>query len=415
MKSLAIFDPPRALVPGSHLVPGSSSPAGADPTPGNVLGNSAPLPAQNPTQILPTQTMGPNGLTAKDPPMDSRASTSLSSSSANDPHDENGGASTDGQPDDEPSIHDSNDPATSAGAGNTDNRVFDMNISGSNKRSPAYGPSSTDKGFNGEPSVEDPTAQGLPQNFSSDPEVSDGKFRATIPPNIVKLSGGKAITFTPLSTAVVAAGVTLLPHGPLLTIEDTKIRLATSDMLLVGESPFTIESSSSLRLSFEPGITVVPQTNLATADLSVLPGAPAVTILGSRISLASSGLLFVGTDTISLPPLPINRNDFALTVAGQVFTPNPTGFSIATAGTLSGQRNAVVGGEHSDFQANQILHLGGSITLMGGSTGDRTGNAHLTTGRGSLAPFTGDTNAVKVTLSLLISMVMIIWAYMFHW
>ena len=302
--------------------------------------------------------------------------TSLSSSSANDPHDENGGASTDGQPDDEPSIHDSNDPATSAGAGSTDNRVFDMNISGSNKKSPAYGPSSTDKGFNGEPSIEDPTAQGLPQNFSSDPEVSDGKFRATIPPNIVKLSGGKAITFTPLSTAVVAAGVTLLPHGPPLTIEGTKIRLATSDMLLVGESPFTIESSSSLRLSFEPGITVVPQTNLTTADLNFLPGVPAVIILESRISLGSSGLLFVATDTISLPTLHTNVNGIALTIAGQVFTPNPTGFSIATARTLSGERNAIVGGEHSNLRANQILDLGSSITTVGGSAGARTRNVH---------------------------------------
>lgn len=120
MKSLAIFDPPRVLVPGEGLVPGPHYLAGADPSSANVQSGPSPQPAQTPKQDLTMQTGGPSGPLAEDPHTTHDGPAMQSTSTANDPHNTNGGTAVAGKPSNKPyqqngqGFQDTpNDPSTS--------------------------------------------------------------------------------------------------------------------------------------------------------------------------------------------------------------------------------------------------------------------------------------------------------------
>lgn len=119
-----------------------------------------------------------------------------------------------------------------------------------------------------------------------------------------------APTSAPVPPTVITAGgqpITIIDGSAIavggsavaaITISGTPISLAPSGILVVG--------TSSIRLSQPTVFTVADQTFTAVASAfsidgtTISAGGPGVTISGTPVSLGSSGILVVGTNTISL-------------------------------------------------------------------------------------------------------------------
>ncbi len=117
------------------------------------------------------------------------------------------------------------------------------------------------------------------------------------------------------------------------------------------------------------GQNVVPDpSGMVIGGSSLLPGGSAVTISNTPISLASSGILVVGSSTIMLPiqsdPPSVPFATEALTVAGQSFTPNPSAFSIAGTTIPAGGPAVTISGTVVSLGLSGALAIGSSTTNL---------------------------------------------------
>ncbi|KAK0511823.1 hypothetical protein JMJ35_005673 [Cladonia borealis] len=118
--------------------------------------------------------------------------------------------------------------------------------------------------------------------------------------------------------------------------------------------------------SATPILTVAGQTftpnpsAFSIAGTVVSAGGPAVTIGRTAISLGQHGALKIGSSTINLlTPSNIFPNK-VYTVAGQVFTPNPSAFSVAGTTISAGGPAATVGGTIISLEPSGTLVIGSS-------------------------------------------------------
>jgi len=169
--------------------------------------------------------------------------------------------------------------------------------------------------------------------------------------------------FTANPTGFAIASVTVSPGGPAVTISGTPISLGPSG-LVVGTSTVALITTPPTQAEgsvfTEAGrIFTANPTGFSIGGKSVSPGGSAVTVDGTPISLGPSGLV-IGTSTIPLPRPSLDvLNKSAFTIAGQTFTPNPTGFSIAGTTLLPGSEITISG---------TIVSLGTSDIVVGNST-----------------------------------------------
>lgn len=158
--------------------------------------------------------------------------------------------------------------------------------------------------------------------------------------------GGEVISANSASKYVVG-GQTLTPGAPAVTISGTRISLAPSGtQVVVGSSTIGLGSTFTL----PPALTVGSQTYTADskseytiAGQILTPGGPAVTVSGTRLSLAPGATqLVLGSSTIDLtpantpPPLTFGSRTFTANSASDYIIDGQTLIPGAPAITVSG-------------------------------------------------------------------------------
>lgn len=167
-------------------------------------------------------------------------------------------------------------------------------------------------------------------------------------------------TFIAESTGFKLAGSTLLPGGAAITISGTPISLAPSGVLIIGSSSIDLPAKSSVSDVFTTnGLTFTAEPSAIVVDgITLVPGGPAITVLGTPISLRAgngAGVLIIGTSTINLPAHTLRSN--LLTAGGLTFTSEPSalivdGTTLLPGGpgaTISGTPISLIAGEDSEI------------------------------------------------------------------
>lgn len=96
------------------------------------------------------------------------------------------------------------------------------------------------------------------------------------------------------------------------------------------------------------------------AGIIVSAGGPPVTVDGTIINLDPSGALAIGSSTIDLPSLSDPSPSKVYTVAGQTFTPNPSAFSIANSVISADGPAATINGTIISLEPSGTLLIGSS-------------------------------------------------------
>lgn len=361
LDTFALFDPPIALTPAPLLLPTpptrpTPAPAPAGPTsvpeqakPTTEAAKPASLP-NDPAAPAKTGDPGKNALTqspdiASPDPVGSADLPENSMPSSKNEGDPSSDTSTD-LPSDPPTDPPSNPPSDPKAP----------SIDGDPTSSSA--PSSTPGGSQQSPTnpkvpivpvpqpVKDPQtqAQGLGaiiyNAFGKGGPQPDGSSTILLPPQSVFAIGAQSFTANPTGFEVNDA--TVAPSGTAQTVDGTIITLDKSGVLAIGSSTVSLTNPSATPVLAVVGQTFTPNPSaFSVAGTIVSAGGPAVTVGGTAISLDPSGVLAVGGSTVSLTtPSSAPFAEVAFTVAGQTFAPNPSAFSIAGT-TISADGPAV--------------------------------------------------------------------------
>lgn len=140
------------------------------------------------------------------------------------------------------------------------------------------------------------------------------KFPESVSPDYLSYTASNPTDFSVAST--------LFTHGAIITISGTPVSLGSSDIVIGTQTVSFPSSSASIIFSVGGQVFTANPTGLLIGGMSPLSNSLVVTVSGKTVSLGTSGIV-IGTKTIALPSeslLPV------LTVAGTAFTVNPTGF-----------------------------------------------------------------------------------------
>ena len=168
-------------------------------------------------------------------------------------------------------------------------------------------------------------------------------------------------TFTANPTGFKINDITILPGGNSHTVDGTAISLDQSGILVIGSSTVSLISPSSITILTVAGQTFTPNpTAFSIAGTVVSAGDSAITVDGTIISLDPSGVLAIGNSTIDLPQLSDPSPSKVYTVAGQAFTPKPSAFPIANTIISAGGPAATINGTIITLQPSNTLLIGSS-------------------------------------------------------
>ncbi|KAK0507009.1 hypothetical protein JMJ35_010467 [Cladonia borealis] len=168
--------------------------------------------------------------------------------------------------------------------------------------------------------------------------------------------------FTPNPSAFSIDGTTISAGGPGAMVDGTIVSLGPSGILEIGSSTISLglNAASPTPTAYTIGNQVfTPNPTAFSIDgTTISAGGPGVTIDGTIVSLGSSGILDIGRSTISLSP------GTAYTVGGQIFTPNPTAFSIDGTTISAGGPGVNIDGTLVTLEASGFLDIGSSKILL---------------------------------------------------
>ena len=168
--------------------------------------------------------------------------------------------------------------------------------------------------------------------------------------------------FTPNPTAFLIDGTTISVGGPGATVDGTVVSLGPSGLLEIGSSTISlgVEAASPTPTAYTAGNQIfTPNPTAFQIDgTTISAGGPGVTIDGTFVNLGSSGALNIGSSTISLAPSP------AYTVGGKIFTPNPTAFSIDGTIISAGGSGVNIDGTLVSLESSGVLDIGSSRILL---------------------------------------------------
>ena len=197
-------------------------------------------------------------------------------------------------------------------------------------------------------SVEDPQTQAqslgaiIYNAFGEGGPQPDGSSTILLPPQSVFVVGAQ--TFTANPTGFEVNGAAVAPGGA-RKVDGTIISLDKSGILAIGSSTFSLTNPPATPVLAVAGQTFTPNPSaFSIAGTTISADGPAVTISGTVVSLGQHGALKIGSSTINLPTASNIFPSKVYTVAGQVFTPNPSAFSIAGTTISAGGPAATVGG-----------------------------------------------------------------------
>ena len=170
-------------------------------------------------------------------------------------------------------------------------------------------------------------------------------------------------TFTPNPSVFPTDSTSISVDSSAATISGTVISLGHNGVLKIGSSTVSLLTPSDIYPSETytvAGQIFAPNPSaFSIAGTTISAGGPAVTVDGTVISLGQSGALGIGSSTFDLPPLSYTASK-AYTVAGQTFTPNPSAFPIANTIISAGGPAATVDGTVISLPPSGILLIGSS-------------------------------------------------------
>ena len=184
------------------------------------------------------------------------------------------------------------------------------------------------------------------------------------PPTPILTLAGQ--TITPASTGFAIGGQSVLPGGPAVIFDGSTFSLASSEnnALIINGKSTPLPPTPILTVA---GQTLTPApTGFAIGGQSVLPGGPAVIVDGSTFSLASPGsnALIVNGKTTPLPSAP----NSVFKVGSQTFTAAPTGFNVGTQSVSPGAPAVMVDGTLISLDDSSELIIGTSTVPLGSAT-----------------------------------------------
>lgn len=151
--------------------------------------------------------------------------------------------------------------------------------------------------------------------------------------------GGKTV-FPNSASEYVIGSQTIIAGAPAITISGTRISLApsASGIVIGGTTIPLVASATQLPPLTINGITILPNTasQYLIDSQTLIPGAPAITISGTRISLAPSASgLVIGSKTLPLTSGPVLATLLPLlSIGNSVITPNAASQYIIAGQTL---------------------------------------------------------------------------------
>jgi len=169
---------------------------------------------------------------------------------------------------------------------------------------------------------------------------------------------GQTISFGPAG-AIAIGSTTLTPGAPPITLSGTRLSLGAAG-LVIGSSTIPLTSTPSQSVFTVAGNTfTVNPTGFSIAGSSISEGGPRITIAGTPVSLGPSGLV-IGSSTI---PLPSPSGQSIFTIAETTFTANPTGFSIDGTSIYEGGSGITIAGTPVSFGPSGLVIGSSTIPL----------------------------------------------------
>ena len=195
--------------------------------------------------------------------------------------------------------------------------------------------------------------------FGNPGSGADGSPPISLPQSIFTIDA-QTFTANPKGFTVNNAAVT--PGGAPCIVDGTTLSLDQSGLLTIGSSTVSLTNPVSSTVLAVAGQTFTANpTAFSIAGTMISAGGPAVSVKGTTISLDQSGALAIGSTTISLTnPSPTPFAAKAFTVAGQTFTPNPSALSIAGTTISAGGRAATIDGTIISLRPSGTLVIGSS-------------------------------------------------------
>ena len=200
----------------------------------------------------------------------------------------------------------------------------------------------------------------------SGPEV-EGPSIFPLPSQSTFTIGAQVFTANPTGFKVNDAAIS--PGGTAQIVDGTTISLDQSGVLAIGSSTISLTDPSATPVLAVAGQTFTPNPSaFSIAGTVISAGGPAITVGGTAISLDPSGALRIGSSTIPLPvPSDTSLGD-VYTAAGQTFTPNPSAFSIAGTTISAGGPAATINGTVISLQPSGTLIMGSSTISLTSQT-----------------------------------------------
>lgn len=189
---------------------------------------------------------------------------------------------------------------------------------------------------------------------------------APLTPNRILTVAGQALTANPTRLSI--AGSYITPGGPTQLISGTPVSLGPSGIIHIGDSTINLlaaqtEPASAVLLTAGGQLFTANPSGFNIGKLRIAPGEPAVTISGTPISLAPSGVVIIGDSTVSLQQgqTPVPK---VFTVADKTFTANPMGFNIGNSRIGPGSPTITISGTPVFLGPSGILVIGSLTTRL---------------------------------------------------
>lgn len=195
-------------------------------------------------------------------------------------------------------------------------------------------------------------------------------------PSIITYNG---LRITQGSNHIIAGGSTLTPGESSITISGTPIRLSPSGVLIIGTHSITIPqitpppTPASSIITYN-GLTITQGPNhIISGGSTLTPGGSSITISGTPIHLNPSGVLIIGTHSITLPQ--ITPAPTVLTFGALKITEKADRVLVAGL-TLTPDNSAVViSGETISLGSEGVLVVGSSTVELNPETSTSTTSA----------------------------------------
>ena len=217
--------------------------------------------------------------------------------------------------------------------------------------------------------------------------------------------------FTANPSGFVVAETPILPGGRPATIAGTLVSLNPSGVLVIGSSSITLSPEATPLqdgVSIEDQLVKANPTDTVIAGMVIKSGAAAVTVSGTPISLSPSSVIYVGNSAITIAPYQFDRSPI-ITYHGFRFTPLPSGVVVdGTTLTLGGSALTIAGTVASLGLDGDIADASQTaVNATGGESGNNTAIVSAFTG-GQPRVLVQDLS-YRVGILLLMAILVILW------